>query len=546
MATVKDSATFFQHGNSAQFEFVLGLYPKALRLKADARGVGKKADKLIRLEEWYQNELPKLIKKRGRDAHLQHEELVQTMEWKQTRGKFYPQLSYLIKVNTPRAVVMETKKAFRKLPNLEQALNALSNLKGVGITMASALLAAAIPESAPFMADECLMAIPDFEGIDYTTKEYLKFVTHIQQTMDRLNAEVEGTNSSGGGSSSSTGPSNGSVANAADGADSTEKDPKPEDSKEKDDEDEEEGGGGTKTNGAAAEEKEPETPTKGGKKGAADAANGGADAAQKPAKKWSAHQVELALWTHYIVNDLQPELLGGMPGNNNGVAVTNGISKDGDDEDVEGNEDVADEEDEDEENGTADDDKALADDGEDDDENSRNAVESSESESNEAVAVVAPVPVANGKAREATTTASAATSAAPAAADDDDGVVSSVQTNNGTSEATEQQPTADGKKDAAPTPAAAAAATTVVESSGLATVDECTKSGDSLDGVLAVPAVAEESPVTAASTATTTLNADDSADSQNSSSHGATKRPLYCEDSTEDKPELSAPKLIKL
>ncbi|EGK97131.1 AGAP012980-PA, partial [Anopheles gambiae str. PEST] len=142
MAIVKDSATFFQHGNSAQFDYVLKLYPKALKLKAETRGNGKKADKLLRLEKWYQNELPKLIKTRGRDAHLLHEELVQTMEWKQTRGKFYPQLSYLIKINTPRAVVMETKKAFRKLPNLEQALNALSNLKGVGITMASALLAA--------------------------------------------------------------------------------------------------------------------------------------------------------------------------------------------------------------------------------------------------------------------------------------------------------------------------------------------------------------------------------------------------------------------
>lgn len=32
----------------------------------------------------YQNELPKLIKKRGKDAHLIHEELVQCMEWKQS------------------------------------------------------------------------------------------------------------------------------------------------------------------------------------------------------------------------------------------------------------------------------------------------------------------------------------------------------------------------------------------------------------------------------------------------------------------------------
>lgn len=31
----------------------------------------------------YQNELPKKIKSRGKDAHLIHEELVQTMKWKQ-------------------------------------------------------------------------------------------------------------------------------------------------------------------------------------------------------------------------------------------------------------------------------------------------------------------------------------------------------------------------------------------------------------------------------------------------------------------------------
>lgn len=105
------------------------------------------------------------------------------------RGKFYPQLSYLVKVNTPRAVMAETKKAFKKLPNLEQAITALSNLKGVGTTMASALLAAASPENAPFMADECLMAIPEIEGIDYTTKEYLNFVQHIQNTVERLNKQ---------------------------------------------------------------------------------------------------------------------------------------------------------------------------------------------------------------------------------------------------------------------------------------------------------------------------------------------------------------------
>uniref|UniRef100_A0A336MVM8 CSON006919 protein n=1 Tax=Culicoides sonorensis TaxID=179676 RepID=A0A336MVM8_CULSO len=178
----------------------------------------------------YQQELPKRIKQRGKDAHMVHEELVQTMKWKQTRGKFYPQLSYLIKVNTPRAVMVETKRAFKKLPNLEQAIAALSNLKGVGTTMASALLAAASPENAPFMADECIMAIPEIEGIDYTTKEYLNYCTHIQSTVDRLNAEKD--------------------SNAS----------------------------------------------------------------------WSAHRVELAVWTHYVASDLKPEWLEGLSELGNGVA----------------------------------------------------------------------------------------------------------------------------------------------------------------------------------------------------------------------------------
>ncbi|XP_022906202.1 uncharacterized protein [Onthophagus taurus] len=238
MASTKDTATFFHHGTSTQFERVLTLYPQALRLKAERKT--KKPEELIKLDNWYQNELPKKIKSRGKDAHMVHEELVQTMKWKQIRGKFYPQLSYLVKVNTPRAVMAETKKAFRKLPNLEQAITALSNLKGVGTTMASALLAAACPESAPFMADECLMAIPEIEGIDYTTKEYLKFVNHIQNVVERLNKNPNTTNKF----------------------------------------------------------------------------------------SWSPHKVELAIWTHYIVSELKPELLSSIL--ENGNSVPNSLIQNGD------------------------------------------------------------------------------------------------------------------------------------------------------------------------------------------------------------------------
>ncbi|ALC49022.1 Amun [Drosophila busckii] len=236
MSNGKATASFFENGSTSQFEYCYKLYPQVLKMKAEKRS--KKPQELIRLDQWYQNELPNLIKARGKDAHLVYDELVQTMKWKQSRGKFYPQLSYLVKVNTPRAVMQETKKAFRKLPNLEQAITALSNLKGVGTTMASALLTAAAPDSAPFMADECLMAIPEIEGIDYTTKEYLNFVQHIQSTVERLNAEVGG-----------------------------------------------------------------DTP------------------------HWSPHRVELALWAHYVANDLSPELLDDMPPPGTAINTNGSLSK---------------------------------------------------------------------------------------------------------------------------------------------------------------------------------------------------------------------------
>lgn len=68
-------------------------------------------------------------------------------------------------------------------------MGALSNLKGVGPAMASAVLAAGCPELAPFMADEVLLSMEGTEGIDYTMKEYMKLVAKTQQCVDRLNEQ---------------------------------------------------------------------------------------------------------------------------------------------------------------------------------------------------------------------------------------------------------------------------------------------------------------------------------------------------------------------
>merc|ERR1711962_1398719 len=181
------SADFFENGTNKQFEWVLTKYQEALQAKAD--GKPGKAEALIKLDKWYQNDLPKKIKARGTDGHLTHEEIVQTIKWKLARGKFYPQLTNLVRINTPRAVQAESRKAFRKLPNLDAAITTLCGLKGVGCTLASAVLAAGCPELAPFMADECLLSMEGTEGIDYTMKEYMKLVAKTQQCVERLNEQ---------------------------------------------------------------------------------------------------------------------------------------------------------------------------------------------------------------------------------------------------------------------------------------------------------------------------------------------------------------------
>merc|ERR1712038_615573 len=190
MASRMNTKDFFGKGTPNQYDFTLTQYDQALRLKAESKS--SKPENVIKLDKWYQNELPKKIKSRGKDAHLVHDELVQTIKWKLARGKFRPNLVNLVQMNTPRVVMQETKKAFRKLQktnDLQSAIQSLCNVKGVGPAMASAVMAAGAPHAAPFMADECLLAMPEIDSLDYTMKEYMRYVDYVKVCVDRLNSQ---------------------------------------------------------------------------------------------------------------------------------------------------------------------------------------------------------------------------------------------------------------------------------------------------------------------------------------------------------------------
>lgn len=51
------------------------------------------------------------------------------------------------------------------------------------------MLAAGAPHIAPFMADEVLLALPEIDSLDYTVREYMRMVQHVNAAVQRLNAE---------------------------------------------------------------------------------------------------------------------------------------------------------------------------------------------------------------------------------------------------------------------------------------------------------------------------------------------------------------------
>ncbi|KFM68569.1 hypothetical protein X975_08674, partial [Stegodyphus mimosarum] len=82
MATVNDTTLeFFTKATPAQWSYVFSKYKEALKAKAARRTKKGGPDELIRMDAWYQEQLPKLIHSR-KELFITHEELVQITKWK--------------------------------------------------------------------------------------------------------------------------------------------------------------------------------------------------------------------------------------------------------------------------------------------------------------------------------------------------------------------------------------------------------------------------------------------------------------------------------
>ncbi|XP_015924308.1 uncharacterized protein [Parasteatoda tepidariorum] len=189
MATASDTTLeFFTKASPAQWTYIFTKYKDVLKAKAAKRTKKGGPEELIRMDAWYQEQLPKLIHSR-KELYITHEELVQLTKWKLMREKFRPNLIDLVRINTEKAVVTHSKKAFKRLPNLSGAIAMLTCLKGVGPASASAILAAGYPDQAPFMADESMLSTPGVETMDYTVAEYMNYAMQLKKKSDYLNSK---------------------------------------------------------------------------------------------------------------------------------------------------------------------------------------------------------------------------------------------------------------------------------------------------------------------------------------------------------------------
>ncbi|XP_038898858.1 uncharacterized protein LOC120086335 isoform X1 [Benincasa hispida] len=145
---------------------------------------------LASLDDFYRNELPRLLHKRNPNPYITTSELSKLMQWKLTRGKWRPRLLDFVSSLDESLVKLASQKAFQCLPDIFKAVSELTPLKGVGPATASAVLAAYAPDVAPFMSDEAMEAALG-NSKDYSLKQYLSFANKLQDKAKELSSEGE-------------------------------------------------------------------------------------------------------------------------------------------------------------------------------------------------------------------------------------------------------------------------------------------------------------------------------------------------------------------
>ena len=140
---------------------------------------------LAERDRWYQQNLPKQIAERE-PAWISLDELDQITEWKMARGVWRQRNLLLVRSNPPERVLETSQRAFAQRPEPLAPIATLAKLAGVGPATASAVLAAASPESYPFLDEIVAAQVPDLGKTDFTLSFYGRYAMALRERARRL------------------------------------------------------------------------------------------------------------------------------------------------------------------------------------------------------------------------------------------------------------------------------------------------------------------------------------------------------------------------
>ncbi|MBA3889025.1 MAG: hypothetical protein H0X64_00690 [Gemmatimonadaceae bacterium] len=140
---------------------------------------------LVELDRWYRNDLPVAIAGRG-EPHITHRELVRVTEWKMARGVWRARNLALVRGNDESQVERTSRAAIAAIPDPKRPIALLSELAGVGPATASAVAAAAAPETYPFFDEVVAAQVPGLGKVAFTPACYARYAHAIRERAAQL------------------------------------------------------------------------------------------------------------------------------------------------------------------------------------------------------------------------------------------------------------------------------------------------------------------------------------------------------------------------
>ena len=164
-------ADLWRSSSTPRWRDALARYPDVVA----AQGVAKLAER----DAWYRDELPAAIAAR-RKPHVTLAELVRVTEWKMARGVWRARNLVLVKGNDADAVADASTRALAEVPHPTKPIATLAKLDGVGPATASAIAAAAAPESYPFFDEIVAGQIRSLGAVAWTLGYYAKYAAALR------------------------------------------------------------------------------------------------------------------------------------------------------------------------------------------------------------------------------------------------------------------------------------------------------------------------------------------------------------------------------